>query len=297
MQENPLISIGVPTYNRPEGLRRTLECITSQSYKKLEIIISDNASGNDLVREVVSDFQKNDPRIIFFSQPQGIGIVNNFHFVLRKATGKYFIWAADDDEWQGTNFLGTLLKHADSNVLVFPDAGLVNDKNESEYPLRNYEKCESNVDYTKVFCSGGVGYPFYGLYNLQLFNDLGLEFKWDGDLSYFQEGIFLHKLFLKGPAKYVKEARIKFSTSSNKPSYDMLLNDFLEYFRRTIQIYTVSDLPPVTKAEVMDVIFSNYTSYLRNLVENNGKDQYSKRIDGMTRIRKAIKVLISGNIN
>ncbi|MBU4370171.1 glycosyltransferase [Patescibacteria group bacterium] len=41
-----LVSVGIPTYNRPESLRRTLECITSQTYKNLEIIISDNCSPN-----------------------------------------------------------------------------------------------------------------------------------------------------------------------------------------------------------------------------------------------------------
>jgi Glycosyltransferases involved in cell wall biogenesis len=40
----PLVSIGVPTFNRPEGLRRTLECLTRQTYPTFEIIISDNAT-------------------------------------------------------------------------------------------------------------------------------------------------------------------------------------------------------------------------------------------------------------
>lgn len=28
----PLVNVGIPTYNRPEGLRRALECITGQTY-------------------------------------------------------------------------------------------------------------------------------------------------------------------------------------------------------------------------------------------------------------------------
>jgi len=40
----PLISVGIPTYNRPEGLERTLQQITSQTYKNLEI------------REVINNF-------------------------------------------------------------------------------------------------------------------------------------------------------------------------------------------------------------------------------------------------
>lgn len=32
-----LITIGVPTYNRPEGLRHTLDCLLKQTYKNMRI--------------------------------------------------------------------------------------------------------------------------------------------------------------------------------------------------------------------------------------------------------------------
>ena len=38
IENQPLVSVGIPTYNRPEGLRQTLDCITFQTYKNLEII-------------------------------------------------------------------------------------------------------------------------------------------------------------------------------------------------------------------------------------------------------------------
>ena len=43
-KRNPLVTVGIPTYNRPAGLERTLECIRQQSYTNLEIIVSDNCS-------------------------------------------------------------------------------------------------------------------------------------------------------------------------------------------------------------------------------------------------------------
>ena len=54
MQEStPLVTVGIPTYNRPEGLERTLACITQQTYPNLEIIISDNCSPGPEVGEVI----------------------------------------------------------------------------------------------------------------------------------------------------------------------------------------------------------------------------------------------------
>lgn len=99
-----LISVGIPTYNRPEGLKRTLNCITNQTYKNLEIIVSDNCSPNPEVERVVEKFLVTDPRIIYYKQKENIGAANNFKFVLAKATGEYFMWAADDDEWEN-NFV------------------------------------------------------------------------------------------------------------------------------------------------------------------------------------------------
>jgi glycosyltransferase involved in cell wall biosynthesis len=109
-----LVSVGIPTFNRPEGLRKTLECITGQTYRNLEIIVSDNCSPDNDSENIVKEFQKKDPRIQYFRQDKNLGPASNFAFVLTKATGEYFMWASDDDEWD-TEFtkscLGLLLHH------------------------------------------------------------------------------------------------------------------------------------------------------------------------------------------
>src|SRR5688500_2846005 len=94
----PLVSIGIPTYARPNGLRRTLDLITRQTYKNLEIIVSDNASPGDATAMVVQEFAARDNRIRSFRQSENIGVINNFRFVLAQSVGEYFMWAADDDE-------------------------------------------------------------------------------------------------------------------------------------------------------------------------------------------------------
>lgn len=99
MRKQSLVSVGIPTYNRPKGLQRTLECITQQTYKNLEIIVSDNCSPNPKVKDVVQKFQKKDKRIKYFRQDKNI-FGENFTFVLRKSKGEYFMWAADDDSWE-----------------------------------------------------------------------------------------------------------------------------------------------------------------------------------------------------
>jgi len=104
MTEQPLVSVGIPTYNRPAGLRRVLECITSQTYRNLEIIVSDNASPDPDVENIALELASRDARIQYHKHNENKGHEYNFKFVLRQAHGEYFMWAADDDEWE-PNFI------------------------------------------------------------------------------------------------------------------------------------------------------------------------------------------------
>ncbi len=93
---SPLVSVGVPTYNRAKTLRRTLESLLAQSHSNLEIIISDNAS-TDATRAMCEEFCQRDARIRYVRQPLNRGPTENFKAVLRQARGEYYMWVADDD--------------------------------------------------------------------------------------------------------------------------------------------------------------------------------------------------------
>jgi glycosyltransferase involved in cell wall biosynthesis len=93
----PFVTVGIPTYNRPEGLRKTLLCITQQTYKNLQIIVADNCSENENVAKIAQEFASKDPRVIYYRHEENKGANFNFQFVLERAEGVYFMWAADDD--------------------------------------------------------------------------------------------------------------------------------------------------------------------------------------------------------
>ncbi|HVW96654.1 MAG TPA: glycosyltransferase family 2 protein [Mucilaginibacter sp.] len=93
----PLVTIGLCCYNREEGLKNALRYLTGQTYKNLEIIVSqDYHPEMDFTRIIES---KNDERVKFYKQPERLSMYRNFGFVLGKATGEYFMWASDDDWW------------------------------------------------------------------------------------------------------------------------------------------------------------------------------------------------------
>lgn len=95
----PLISIGLPAYNRPELLRQALTSLTQQSYRNLEIIVSDDCSPGEETRKVVQEFAAKDSRVQYIRQEKNLGTVPNHRFVFEKTAGEYFFWASEDDKW------------------------------------------------------------------------------------------------------------------------------------------------------------------------------------------------------
>jgi glycosyltransferase involved in cell wall biosynthesis len=93
----PLVSIGIPTYNRPVGILRVLQEITNQTYSNIEIIVSDNYSLGSETEKIVGDLMQKDRRITYFKQAENIGSFNNYKFLLEQSKGKYFMWVCDDD--------------------------------------------------------------------------------------------------------------------------------------------------------------------------------------------------------
>ncbi len=97
--QQPKVSIGIPTYNRPDGVLRTIQQLAAQTYANLEILVSNNASTHPVVAPLLNECARLDPRIRVVHQPENLGIVRNFLYVFNNTHADYFMWAADDDEW------------------------------------------------------------------------------------------------------------------------------------------------------------------------------------------------------
>lgn len=94
-EARPLVTIGIPTYNRADGyLKQALGSAVSQTYPNIEIIVADNCS-TDNTEEVVAGFA--DSRIRYTKHARNIGANNNFNYCLEQANGDYFLLLHDDD--------------------------------------------------------------------------------------------------------------------------------------------------------------------------------------------------------
>lgn len=151
MKEKPLVSIGIPAYNRPDSLKKTLCCITSQTYHDLEIVVSDDCSSNTDVGKVILEAMSSDARIRFYRQEHNLGAVSNMEFVLNESTGKYFIWADDEDICE-PEFVEKLVDcmedHPDMAVCAC-DVRIV-DQQDNFIKVERLERIRSNTDWRRV---------------------------------------------------------------------------------------------------------------------------------------------------
>jgi glycosyltransferase domain-containing protein len=111
--DNPLVSIGIPTYNRSQSLVRAVESALAQDYDNLEIVISDNASADE-TETVCVELCNTETRIRYIRQPKNLGMTENFRQALAASHGAYFMWLSDDD-WLDPSYISQCVHFLTNN--------------------------------------------------------------------------------------------------------------------------------------------------------------------------------------
>jgi glycosyltransferase involved in cell wall biosynthesis len=109
----PLVSIGIPAYNRENMIGRAIQSALEQDYPHIELIISDNAS-TDETEKICREYAARDSRVIYIRQSVNQGAAANFNTVFQQARGEYFLWLGDDD-WFDLNYVSTCVRFLEEN--------------------------------------------------------------------------------------------------------------------------------------------------------------------------------------
>jgi|CXWL01.1.fsa_nt_gi GT2 family glycosyltransferase/predicted O-methyltransferase YrrM/Tfp pilus assembly protein PilF len=128
----PMVSVVVPTYNRPDRLRDALKSILTQTYQDFEIIII-NDGGTD-AESVVSVV--NDGRITYIKHDRNKGLAASRNTGLRAAKGKYIAYLDDDDRYL-PDHLETLVNFLEHNEykVAYTDAWRVHEQVENGHNI------------------------------------------------------------------------------------------------------------------------------------------------------------------
>ena len=121
-----LISIAMCTYNGAKFIEEQLSSILNQTYKNIEIIITDDGSSDKTI-EIIKKYQQNDKRIRLYQNEKNLGFVKNFEKAISLCLGEYIALADQDDIWK-LNKLEMFSMEIKDNLLIYSDTDLI-DKN------------------------------------------------------------------------------------------------------------------------------------------------------------------------
>ena len=174
-----IVTIGIPVFNDVQFIQKCLDSLLNQTYKNIEIIISDDQS-TDGSEEICKTYASNRNNIKYFRQEKNLGISKNMEFLLEKCTSEFFMWAGNDDEWS-PRFIESLIQGLlinDDAVVSFGPYVYISESSEKLSGLRieNYSGNSSQERLCMLINKPSDGFG-YGLFRTNLIR--GVKFpKW-----------------------------------------------------------------------------------------------------------------------
>lgn len=97
-KQMPMVSVLMSVYNEPEEwMREAIDSILGQTFTDFEFIIVNDNPERKLNREVLSDYAKQDKRIVILENEENIGLTKSLNKGLKVAKGKYIARMDADD--------------------------------------------------------------------------------------------------------------------------------------------------------------------------------------------------------
>lgn len=238
----PLVTVGLPTFNRPVGLRKCLETIVRQTYRHLDIIISDNSSTDEQVQQVILEYADKDSRIRHFRQAENIGLEENFNFVYSQAKSDYFMWVSDDDYYD-TNYIAECVGFLEQNPDHILCSGIAKYYSGDKFL---FDESMFKVDQTsafrrvyKYFSKAGKNGNFYGVFRNHKLKAKPIGNHVGCDWSFMAKLATLDKLTFLSSAAYHRSADGN-SGTRKKMVKKFRLNRFKTLFFETYSAIEIS---------------------------------------------------------
>jgi glycosyltransferase involved in cell wall biosynthesis len=150
-----LVTVVIPTYNRPTFVLRAIRSALNQTYAAVEIVVvSDgpDAATAAAVRSLSS------PNVFFVELPQKEGAAAARNFGINKARGRWIALLDDDDEWMPSKVeeqMQVAVQHAVHVPIVACQAFVNRGISQVVWPTRPPREGEDLGEY--IFCRSGIG--------------------------------------------------------------------------------------------------------------------------------------------
>ena len=207
---NPLVSIIIPTYNRPKYLQRAIESSLKQTYRNIEVIvIDDNSNYNPLT--IIEGFKDN--RIKYYKNSVNRGSVFSRNRGLSICSGDYVNFLDDDDEILPQKIEFQVAKFIESNV---ENLGVVSC--DMEYKRKDINMLKENHLKGNIYKLLLRQYCIYGIHSMLIKKEFTPKF--DLNLKSSQEYDLSIRLARRCNFDYVPKRLAITHTSENQISFN-----------------------------------------------------------------------------
>jgi glycosyltransferase involved in cell wall biosynthesis len=94
--QDDLITVIIPNYNNAHFLEKCIESVIQQTYRNLEIIISDDGSTDNSI-DILRKYEEKDSRIRLFLNNKNVGVSRNRHQAIMLSRGLFLSTLDSDD--------------------------------------------------------------------------------------------------------------------------------------------------------------------------------------------------------
>ena len=112
----PLVSICIPAYKKPEYVVRCIESVLKQTYKQVEIVISDDSPNQDIKLAIES--YNSSISIKYYHNHPALKSPINWNNALNKASGSFYMLMHQDDWFETDTAIETYIKAFEANPQV-----------------------------------------------------------------------------------------------------------------------------------------------------------------------------------
>ncbi len=243
----PLISVCMPTHNGEKFIGEALISIKNQTYKNIEVVISDDNSSDGTLL-LCRQFKNQVDFPVYISNHVPCGIGANWNNCIKHAKGEYIKLLFQDDLFLANTLERQLYDIKKSNFKAICSKRIIIDENSEEVldgewiekygnlqqnlslPEQEVVILEKNIfnlinDYTYNY----FGEPDTFLYHNSVFKDIGL---FNNDYKQIIDLEFNYRLFKRFPILHQKDKLLKFrihddqeskkNQKLNLPEYDKL---------------------------------------------------------------------------
>ena len=223
-----LVSICIPTFNGGNFIRETLEAIKAQTYKNIEVVVTDDCSKDD-----TAAICKEYDFVRFYANEERYGLVGNWNNSISKAKGDYIKLMGQDDILAPRSIelqVKALEAHPEATLCI-GTTNVINQESKvimtrklsgKDFCMNGKKFALKSLWHRNIYCE-----PANALYTRKAYEQAG---EYNKEFIYVPDWDYVIELSLLGDICYIADTVMSFRISNNsetsylyrKKSYEML---------------------------------------------------------------------------